>query len=187
MKAKATRTVALWVVLSAMGIALAPILWFPFLGTRAYPGQHMVNVLAGVMLGPVSSVVVPFIVGTVRIALGLGTVFAYPGGIPGALVVGLVHRYLTSRLSRPALRYLSALAEPVGTVFVGGTISLLMIAPLIGSGPLMALLSERGALGALPVLWSGWAVSSVPGSLLGYVLCVALNRALPERILESRD
>ncbi|MCS7094848.1 MAG: energy coupling factor transporter S component ThiW [Thaumarchaeota archaeon] len=184
MAVRATRTVALWVVLSAMGIALAPIFWFPFLGTRAYPGQHMVNVLAGVMLGPLSSTVVPLIVGTVRIALGLGTIFAYPGGIPGALMVGIFHRYLTSRFRRHVFRYLSALAEPIGTVLIGGTISLLLLAPLIGSGPLLALLNERGALGALPVFWSGWAVSSVPGSVLGYVLCLALNRALPERALE---
>ncbi|MCS7126822.1 MAG: energy coupling factor transporter S component ThiW [Thaumarchaeota archaeon] len=183
---RATRTVAVWIALSAMGIALAPILWFPFLGTRAYPGQHMVNVLAGVMLGPLSSLVVPFVVGTVRIALGLGTVFAYPGGLPGALMVGLFHRYLTSRFSRPELRFLSALAEPVGTVLIGGTVSLLVIGPLIGSEPLMNLLRGRGPVGALLVFWSGWAVSSVPGALLGYVLCLALSRALPERFFEPR-
>ena len=99
-----SRTVALTIALSALGLVLAPFFWFPFLGTRAFPGQHLVNVLSGILLGPIRSIPVPIIVGTIRITLGIGTVFAYPGGIPGTIMVGLVHKYVTSRFKDPRLR-----------------------------------------------------------------------------------
>ena len=51
-KTERARTVAVIIALSVLGIMLAPFFWFPFLGTRVFPGQHLVNVLAGVLLGP---------------------------------------------------------------------------------------------------------------------------------------
>ncbi|MDJ0273966.1 MAG: energy coupling factor transporter S component ThiW [Nitrososphaerota archaeon] len=182
-----SRTVALIVALSALGLVLAPFFWFPFLGTRAFPGQHLVNVLSGILLGPIRSIPVPIVVGTIRITLGIGTVFAYPGGIPGTIMVGLVHRYVTSRFRDPRLRYLSAFAEPIGTVLIGGTISLLVIGPLLGVRSILDLLSRETLVAALLTFWSGWAVSSVTGSAIGYVVSLVLSRALPElfRSLEA--
>lgn len=179
-RAETSRTVALLIALSALGLVLAPFFWFPFLGTRAFPGQHLVNVLAGITLGPLRSIPVPVIVGTVRVMLGIGTVFAYPGGIPGTIMVGLFHRYVTGRSSDPKVRYLSAFAEPIGTVLIGGTLSLLVIGPLLGVRSIVDLLSRETLLAALLTFWSGWAVSSVTGAAIGYVVTLVLSRTLPE-------
>jgi thiW protein len=174
------RTVALIVVLSVLGLVLAPFFWFPFLGTRAFPGQHLVNVLAGILLGPVRSIPVPVIVGTVRLMLGIGTVFAYPGGIPGTIMVGLFQRFVTGRFRDHRIRYLSAFAEPIGTVLIGGTLSLLIIGPLLNVPSIVDLLSRETVIAALLTFWAGWAVSSVIGASIGYVVTMVLSRALPD-------
>ena len=174
------RTVALIVVLSVLGLVLAPFFWFPFLGTRAFPGQHLVNVLAGILLGPVRSIPVPVIVGTVRLMLGIGTVFAYPGGIPGTIMVGLFQRFVTGRFRDHRARYLSAFAEPIGTVLIGGTLSLLIIGPLLNMPSIVDLLSGETVIAALLTFWAGWAVSSVIGASIGYVVTIVLSRTLPE-------
>ena len=174
------RTVALIVVLSVLGLVLAPFFWFPFLGTRAFPGQHLVNVLAGILLGPVRSIPVPVIVGTVRLMLGIGTVFAYPGGIPGTIMVGLFQRFVTGRFRDHRIRYLSAFAEPIGTVLIGGTLSLLIIGPLLNVPSIVALLSRETVIAALLTFWAGWAVSSLIGASIGYVVTIVLSRTLPE-------
>ncbi|MEM2328681.1 MAG: energy coupling factor transporter S component ThiW, partial [Nitrososphaerota archaeon] len=124
--------VALTATFSALGVVLAPFFWFPFLGTKAYPGQHFINSLSGVMLGPWWAALVAIIIGLIRNALGIGTVFAFPGGIPGAIVVGLVYM-LTSRIKNRYLKYIAVFFEPIGTVFVGGTVSLLLVAPWTAS------------------------------------------------------
>jgi len=43
-------------------------------------------------------------------------------------------------LGRRRLRYAAALLEPVGTVLIGATISLFLIAPSIGWRPLLGLI-----------------------------------------------
>ncbi|MGQ9479577.1 MAG: energy coupling factor transporter S component ThiW [Thermoproteota archaeon] len=174
-----SRKVALSAALSAIGIVVSP-LGFEWLGSRAFPGQHFVNVLSGVMLGPVWGSIIAIIIGSVRIALGTGTIFAYPGGIPGAVTVGLAF-LLTRRFRSLKLKYAAAFAEPLGTVFIGATVSLFIVAPLIGPaiGPAAKMLSNLQTMGpwlALILLWSGWAVSSVTGALVGYVLLAIAGR-----------
>jgi energy coupling factor transporter S component ThiW len=178
--AEHARAIAMIIALSVLGIVLAPFFWFPFLGTRAFPGQHLVNVLAGVLLGPVRSIPVPVIVGTVRLMLGIGTVFAYPGGIPGTVMVGLFQRFVTGRFRDPRIRYLSAFAEPVGTVLIGGTLSLLIIGPLLNVPSIVNLLSRETVIAALLTFWAGWALSSLIGASIGYVVTLVLSRALPD-------
>lgn len=167
------------IVLSILGIVLAPFVWFSFLGTKAFPGQHFVNSLAGVLVGPLYGILVPIIVGTVRIMLGLGTIFAYPGGIPGVITVGLAYK-LTKKSKNPLIKYSCAFAEPVGTILIGGTLSLLIVAPLMGIESQLAILRQHGLLAGLVVFWAGWAASSVPGSIIGYFTLIILSKALPQ-------
>ncbi len=165
--------------LTALGMVISP-LSFEWLGTRAFPGQHLINVIAAILLGPQWAAVIAFFVGSLRIAMGTGTIFAYPGGIPGGVVVGIVY-LLTVRFGSPYRRYLAAFAEPFGTLFIGGTISLLVVAPFIGpgvgpSGAMLRSLETLGAFGALLVLWGGWLVSSLIGSIIGYILMIAADK-----------
>jgi energy coupling factor transporter S component ThiW len=171
----ATKRISLFIVVVSLGIIIAPLLWFPFFTTKAYPGQHLINALAGVMLGPWWAAAAAILIGIVRNILGIGTIYAFPGGIPGGVVVGLVY-LVTRRSKRPAIRYLAALAEPIGTVLIGGTLSLAVIAPIIGDPRLLGAVEQYGLWRFLPVFWSGWALSSIPGSVAGYLVLLALDR-----------
>ncbi len=175
-----SRKVALAATFSTLGVVLAPFFWFPFLGTKAYPGQHLINSLTGIMLGPWWAALVAIIVGFIRNALGVGTIFAFPGGIPGAIVVGLTYM-ITSQIKIRYLKYVAALFEPIGTVFIGGTISLFMVAPWAASylkpaQDMLLRMQELGTFTALLTLWSGWAISSVIGSIIGFMVLIALER-----------
>jgi energy coupling factor transporter S component ThiW len=171
----ATKRLSLFIVLVSLGVIIAPLLWFPFFTTKAYPGQHLINALAGVMLGPWWAAAAAILIGIIRNILGIGTVYAFPGGIPGGVVVGLVH-LLTRRSKRPAIRYLAALTEPIGTVLIGGTLSLVMVAPIIGDPRLLGAVEHYGLWHFLSIFWSGWALSSIPGSIAGYLILLALDR-----------
>ena len=178
MEARSThmKKMALAAVFSALGAVIAPFFWFPFLGTSAYPGQHMINALAGVLLGPLWAAVVAIFTGIIRNAFGIGTLYAFPGGIPGGVVVGIVYWLLRRFKKTGKIPLLSALFEPVGTLFIGATVSICLVAPWLGTQKLLSLL-ESGPLTALLLLWSGWAVSCVPGSVLGFAILLTLNRA----------
>ena len=93
-----SRKIAATTVLAAAAIVLSPFS-FPIGPTKIYPAQHMINSISGVLLGPWYAICVAVIAGIVRNALGTGTIFAFPGGIPGALVVGIVHRYIWKKNS----------------------------------------------------------------------------------------
>ncbi len=169
------KKIALASVFSALGVVIAPFLWFPFLTTRAFPGQHMVNVIAGVLLGPSLAAIVALFIGIIRNALGIGTIYAFPGGIPGAITVGFAYQLLKKLGKRGRTALFAALFEPVGTVFIGATLTLYLFAPWLGDIRLLSQL-EKGPLVALLTLWSGWAVSSVPGSVIGLLLLLVLQR-----------
>lgn len=158
---------ALASVFAALGVVLAPWLWFPVLGSKAYPGQHLMNAIAGVLIGPWWAALAALITGLVRMSLGVGTIYAMPGGIPGALVVGLCRELLKKTRLRNR-EEIAALLEPVGTVLIGGTLALYLVAPAVG---------DVRTLGKpLLILWSGWALSSIPGSVLGFLVLLALRR-----------
>src|SRR5699024_4503478 len=77
----------------AIGIIGAQFLWFPAGVAKAYPVQHMVNVLVAVLLGPFPAVIIAFLTSLLRVMLGLGTVVAFPGSIIGAFLAGMRYRH----------------------------------------------------------------------------------------------
>jgi energy coupling factor transporter S component ThiW len=84
------------VVLTSLFAALAVLLsgiHFPVGPTKVFPFQHMVNAVAGVLIGPWYGALAALIAGLIRNAIGTGTIFAFPGGIPGAIVVGAGYRW----------------------------------------------------------------------------------------------
>ena len=161
----ASLKLSLAALLTAMGVAVAPLLHFPLLAFKAYPGQHAVNAVAGVLLGPWWAAGIAVAVGVIRMGMGVGTIYSMPGGIPGALVVGLACSLLRrAGFKRPEV---AALLEPLGTVLIGGTLAVYVVAPLAGH--------ER-MVGALAAVWAAWAASSIPGALLGFAVLSALRR-----------
>ena len=65
---------------------------FPIFGSKCAPVQHMVNVLCGILLGPVYSVAVAFAASLIRNLTSLGSLMAFPGSMIGALLCGLAYR-----------------------------------------------------------------------------------------------
>lgn len=80
-----TKKIALAAVLTALTVALSTF-YIPLGTTKCFPAQHMVNGLARVLLGPWYAALMAVATGTIRNILGLGTLYAYPGGIPGAFL-----------------------------------------------------------------------------------------------------
>jgi len=157
------KKVSLATILIALGVVLASFLWFPVLDSKAFPGQHLINVVGAVLLGPLWAAFIALCIGLIRMSLGLGTIFSMPGGIPGGVVVGLFYLLLRRYLGRYA--DLAALTEPLGTIFIGGTLAVYIFAPIVGRTMLL-----------IPV-WIGWALSSVSGAIIGFVVLEVLRAA----------
>jgi energy coupling factor transporter S component ThiW len=166
---KTLRKLVLSALFSALALAVSPVAWFQWGPTKAFPGQHMVNVLAGVILGPFWASLCAIIVGTIRIMYGVGTVFAYPGGIPGGLMVGLLYALLKKKAKSSKAVVFASLGEPIGTVIIGGTLSWYVVDPFFGN-----ILYSR--FGSLLLLYLGWALSSMSGMAVGLMLLLALDK-----------
>lgn len=159
------RKAAIASLLAAVGVVIAPFMWFPFLATKAYPGQHMINSITGVLLGPLWAALVAVIVGIIRMSLGIGTIYSIPGGVPGALMVG-IFAYLLEKVRLK--RELAAFTEPIGTIFIGATIAVYVFAPWLG---------HEKMIGALLPVYGAWALSCIPGAILGFLVLEGLRHA----------
>ncbi len=142
--------IALGVVCSAFSI--------PVGASRCFPVQHMVNVIAGVLLGPWYACAMAFVTSLIRVLLGTGTLLAFPGSMVGALVCGLVYR---AAKNIPA----ACIGEMSGTGILGGMLAYPVATLLLG---------KEAALFTyvLPFL-----VSTVGGSIIAAVVLFCLNRA----------
>ena len=140
-----------------MGVLL-PSFAIPVGGARVFPFQHAINaVVAGVLLGPWWAAGSALVTETLRVSIGTGSLFAFPGSPFGAIAVGLAY----GRLRRDE----AALFEPLGTVFVGATLGALLISPVLGE-----------AAGGLLALMVAFALSSIPGAIIGYLVLKVLRR-----------
>lgn len=150
-------------VLTAVFAAIPVVLSFvpgsiPVAGAKLLPWQHMTNAVAGVVLGPWYAALAATLAAVLRNLFGVGTLLAFPGGIPGALVVGLAYRAWP--------RSWVVLLEPLGTGPVGATLGSLLVAPVF-----------MGRAIPLATLLPLFLASSVPGAVLGWGVVQALMRA----------
>jgi energy coupling factor transporter S component ThiW len=149
-------------VMVAAAVVLSP-LSFPVGPARVYPAQHMINGVGGVLLGPWYAMLTAVLSAIIRNSLGTGTLFAFPGGIPGALIVGLVHHYLWRK-------DYAILTEPIGTA-VGAVISALLVAPIAYQyGFAKSVLPLEGFM-------IFFLLSSIPGSILGLAALLVIRRS----------
>ncbi len=154
-----SRSAARAVILVAIGVALSPFTSIPIGIAKINPTQHFVNVLGAVLLGPWWATGIAFIIGVLRNALGTGTLLAFPGGMIGAFIAGLLYRHTRKN-------YMAATGEVIGTGFLGAVASALIVAPI---------LMKRGmAMGALIIAFSG---SALLGSIIGLLALKLLERA----------
>jgi energy coupling factor transporter S component ThiW len=79
-------------ILVAIGV-ICSTFYIPIGVSKVFPIQHFINVLAGILLGPVYAVGMAFVTSLLRNLLGTGSLLAFPGSMCGALLCGLLYRY----------------------------------------------------------------------------------------------
>ncbi len=165
MRGAQTRDVARATLLTALAVALSPFS-FPVGTTKVFPGQAMVNVLSGVLLGPWYAIVVAFAASLIRNLLGTGTVNAFAGSMIGAALAGLAWR-ATRNI------YASALGEIIGTGVLATLATVYIVAPNV---------QHRNP--ALALVGAGFLASTIAGSVVAVIVLKALAAAgyLPGRV-----
>lgn len=125
---KFTLKIAMTSILIAVSVVLSylnPFAYFYIFGTKINPFVHMINAIVAVLLGLRFASLTALGTAIIRFSFGIGTIHAFHGGISGAVVVGLVALIL--REKQPKYTILAALFEPIGTVFIGGTIGYFIV------------------------------------------------------------
>lgn len=154
-------------LLIAVGVACSPFS-IPVGASKCFPVQHMVNVLAAVMLGPWYGVGMAFVTSLLRVLLGTGSLLAFPGSMCGALLCGLIYHYQKNLT-------LTYLAEIFGTSVLGGMLAY----------PLATLVMAKQA--ALFSYVLPFFVSTAGGTLIAAALILALKKThVMERFLHER-
>ena len=145
-------------VLAGAGVALS-FFSIPVGPVRCFPFQHSINVVAGILLGPLWAAGAAFTTSLIRNIMGTGSLFAFPGSMFGALMVGFAASFLHGRR-----KFLSAAAEPIGTGIIGAWVSTILVAPV------------TGAQGSFAFFAFSFLVSSLPGAAIGAAVLYSLEK-----------
>lgn len=167
MRSNSIRKLTLAGVLVAVAV-VGSLFSIPVLGAKCSPVQHMVNVLAGVLLGPGYALGMGFAAALIRNLLGLGSLLAFPGSMIGALLCGLAYKAF-GRLP----------AAYIGEVFGTGVLG------AMASYPIAALLMHNEAA-ALFTFVPSFLVSTAVGAAVSVIVLGALGRtAVIDQLKES--
>ncbi|MFX1575304.1 MAG: energy coupling factor transporter S component ThiW [Promethearchaeota archaeon] len=164
-----TKRVATSGIMVAVGLVLSylnPFAYFTIFGARINPFAHVINAIMGVLVGISFALITATILAMLRFSLQIGSIHAFHGGMSGALIVGVFAYILWKKY--PKYVEFAALTEPIGTVFIGGSIAQL-IAPI-------------GGIEGLYIWWGLFAASCIPGCILGFLILLALKRANISRV-----
>jgi len=151
----------------AVGLVLSflnPFGYFFIFGTHINPFAHFINAITGVLLGLLFSCITALGIAILRFSFQIGTIHAFHGGVTGAFIVGIVSSFL--RKKYPKYVELAAFTEPLGTVFLGGTI-----------GHLIAPIGNIFAIESLYTYWALFALSCIPGCIIGFIILMVLKQA----------
>ena len=143
-------------ILIALGVVCSAF-YIPVGASKCFPIQHMVNVLAGVILGPWYALGMAFVTSLIRVMTSTGSLLAFPGSMVGAFCCGMLYRY-TKRLP------LAYLGEVIGTGFLGA----------LAAYPIAAfVMTQETALFAYVIPFM---VSTVGGSTISIAILYALKK-----------
>jgi energy coupling factor transporter S component ThiW len=132
---------------------------FPVFGSKCAPVQHLVNILCAVILGPAWGLAAAFIASLVRNMLGLGTLLAFPGSMCGALLSGLLYKYMKKL---PA----AYIGEVFGTAVIGGMLAY----------PVAAFVLNNAAA-TLFTFVIPFLISTCGGTVIAIIITLALRKA----------
>ena len=99
---------------------------FPVFGSKCAPVQHLINVVCAIFLGPWYGLACAFVASLIRNLLGLGTLLAFPGSMCGALLSGLLYKFVSKR-------WAAYIGEVFGTAVIGGMLSFPVAAFILGN------------------------------------------------------
>ena len=160
MKRLDIRKVALAGLFCAVAV-LGSLFSFPAFGSKCAPVQHAVNILCAVLLGPGYGLAVAFLAALIRNVLGIGSLMAFPGGMFGALLCGLVY---AKTKSIPGTLF----GEVFGTAVLGG----------LCAYPVAIFWMGKSAAGlAFCVFVVPFLISTVGGAILAAILIYSLQTA----------
>lgn len=142
--------------LIAVGV-ICSAFYIPLGVAKCFPVQHLINVLAGVLLGPVYAVAVAFCTSFLRLILGTGSVLAFPGSMCGAVLCSMLYKYTKNTT-------MAFLGEVVGTGGIGAVLAY-PIASIFLSKPI-----------SIFTFVIPFGASSVVGATISVVLLVAIKR-----------
>ncbi|MFB1083404.1 energy coupling factor transporter S component ThiW [Jeotgalibacillus sp. JSM ZJ347] len=153
-----TKKLVLMAMLVAIAVAGSAFVSFPAGVARAYPVQHAINVMAGVLFGPGPAVAIAFVTGLIRILTGTGSLLAFPGGMIGAALAGLFYLW-SGRV------WLAAAGEIIGTGVIASLVAVPYAAILMGT--------EAGFFYFMPAFLA----SSISGAVIGVVTSKKMKNA----------
>lgn len=131
---------------------------FPVAGSKCAPVQHLVNILCAVFVGPWWGVACAFIASLIRNLLALGSPLAFPGSMCGALLAGLLYRFVKKT---PA----AYVGELVGTGLIGGMLSYPIALLVMGN--------DKAALFTFVI---PFLISSLGGTIIAVIVVTALSK-----------
>lgn len=108
-----TKKLTMASMLVALGVVLGNLIYIPIGVSKCFPMQHTINVLSAIILGPVYSTAIAFLISLIRNILGVGSLLAFPGSMIGALLAGLMYQQFKNK-------YLATIGEIIGTGIIGG-------------------------------------------------------------------
>lgn len=141
-------------VISGILIAISTILGtfsIPLLGAKVAPIQHLVNVIAAVILGPVYGVGCAFVSSLLRNILGTGSLLAFPGSMLGVFLSGLLYKKFKKI-------EVAVIGEVIGTGIIGALLAYQLAAFVLGREV------------AMFVYIVPFSLSSFIGSFLAYII-----------------
>ena len=157
MKENQIKKLAVAGILVAVGVVCSP-LNIPIGASKCFPIQHMINVLAGVFLGPWYGMGMAFSTSLFRVSMGTGSLLAFPGSMCGAFLCGMVYQ-----------RTKNLIYTYVGEVFGTGVIGGLLAWPIA--------VLVMGKTAALFAYVMPFMVSTVGGTLIAAALIAALSKS----------
>lgn len=143
-------------ILIAVGVVCSAFA-IPIGASKCLPVQHMVNVIAGVILGPAYACAMAFITSLIRFLSGTGTLLAFPGSMVGALLCGILYKY----------------TKNLAMAFVGETFGTGILGAILAWPVAVFLLGKEAAVFAYVV---PFLISTVGGSILAVALLFALDK-----------
>ncbi len=153
-------------MMAALGVCLSAFS-IPVGASRCFPIQHLLNVLAGIFLGPGYAVGFAFSTALIRNLMGTGSLLAFPGSMAGAFLCAFLYQQ-TGKM------WTAFAGELAGTGVIGGMLCYPVAQLLLGN--------QEAAVFTYVVPFS---ISTAGGCILAAMLLGVLCKAGTLRYLQG--